>query len=336
MKKILLALTAVAAFSGSAVAADMAPRTYSKAPPPVVVAPSWTGFYIFGGAGGGIWDATQRRQVERHAGAADHQLAPRWRWLVRHCRCRLRLAVQQQLGIRHPRRWPVRQPCVATLPTRSVRSAPSPAPRSSVIPGRVVRAWATWVAPNVLSYVNGGWTGSSWSGSTLTTMGGTPSGLHTNSYTTNSGVFVGGGVENNLNIFGISSPGWFMKTEYALPISAITTSANLRCDRRAWRRHDRREALRADHQHLAGLSLQLRAARSSPSTKAPSTDRASFDLEKPRLRPGLFCALTKAVRHVESVARPALLTLPFSPCFGCGRTSTLPAQRGWPRRCQRG
>ena len=28
------------------------------------------------------------------------------------------------------------------------------------------------------------------------------------------GWFVGGGVENNLNIFGISAPGWFMKTEY--------------------------------------------------------------------------------------------------------------------------
>ena len=29
-----------------------------------------------------------------------------------------------------------------------------------------------------------------------------------------NGWFVGGGVENNLNIFGIQSPGWFMKTEY--------------------------------------------------------------------------------------------------------------------------
>ncbi len=29
-----------------------------------------------------------------------------------------------------------------------------------------------------------------------------------------NGWFVGGGVENNLNIFGIAAPGWFMKTEY--------------------------------------------------------------------------------------------------------------------------
>ena len=32
MKKIMLALSAVAAFTGSALAADMAPRTYAKAP----------------------------------------------------------------------------------------------------------------------------------------------------------------------------------------------------------------------------------------------------------------------------------------------------------------
>ncbi len=57
MKKILLALTAVAAMTGSASAADLAARPYTKAPAPIAVAPSWTGFYIFGGGGGGIWDA---------------------------------------------------------------------------------------------------------------------------------------------------------------------------------------------------------------------------------------------------------------------------------------
>lgn len=54
MKKLVLALTAVAAFTGSALAADMAPRTYSKAPAPVAAAPSWTGFWISGGFGYGM------------------------------------------------------------------------------------------------------------------------------------------------------------------------------------------------------------------------------------------------------------------------------------------
>ena len=56
MKKVLLALTALAAFTGSASAADLGARPYAKAPAPVAMAPSWTGFYIFGG-GGGIWSA---------------------------------------------------------------------------------------------------------------------------------------------------------------------------------------------------------------------------------------------------------------------------------------
>ena len=36
-----------------------------------------------------------------------------------------------------------------------------------------------------------------------------------------NGWFVGGGVENNLDIFGISAPGWFMKTEYRSAYSTI-------------------------------------------------------------------------------------------------------------------
>src|SRR5690349_23236036 len=57
MKKFLLASVAVVAMTGAASAADLAARPYTKAPMVAPVAPSWTGFYIFGGAGGGIWDA---------------------------------------------------------------------------------------------------------------------------------------------------------------------------------------------------------------------------------------------------------------------------------------
>src|SRR3981081_3731690 len=62
MKKLIIALTAVAAFTGSASAADLAPRPYTKAP---MMAPvyNWTGFYIFGGAGGGLWDADSNVQT---------------------------------------------------------------------------------------------------------------------------------------------------------------------------------------------------------------------------------------------------------------------------------
>jgi len=56
MKKLVLALTAAAAFTGSAVAADLPARTYSKAPAPVAYAPSWTGCYVGGGGGYGLWN----------------------------------------------------------------------------------------------------------------------------------------------------------------------------------------------------------------------------------------------------------------------------------------
>lgn len=51
MKKVLLALTALAAFTGSAAAADLGARPYTKAPAVVAPVASWTGCYI--GAGGG-------------------------------------------------------------------------------------------------------------------------------------------------------------------------------------------------------------------------------------------------------------------------------------------
>jgi len=49
----------------------------------------------------------------------------------------------------------------------------------------------------------------------LGNVNGVPFGLHTDGFNRGGG-FVGGGVENSLNFFGMSAPGWFMKTEYRL------------------------------------------------------------------------------------------------------------------------
>jgi outer membrane immunogenic protein len=54
MKKVLLALTALAAMTGSASAADLAARPYTKAAAPVAYAPSWTGCYLGAGGGGAM------------------------------------------------------------------------------------------------------------------------------------------------------------------------------------------------------------------------------------------------------------------------------------------
>ncbi len=210
MKKLLLALSAVVAIAGSANAADLAARPYTKAPP-APVAPSWTGFYLFGGGGGGIWSANTSVLDSTGAcalcgfnqtqggdgwfgtvgGGYDLQFANSWvAGVFGDAQFgSLRGTIQDQTNFRAGRE-------------------------------KMTEAWAAGVrvgylvAPNVLSYVNAGYSGSHWSGTTLfDTITGGPAGFHTDGFD-RTGWFVGGGVENNLDIFGIQMPGLFMKTEY--------------------------------------------------------------------------------------------------------------------------
>jgi len=208
MKKLVLALTALAALTGSAMAADMAPR-YTKAPAPMPVAPSWTGFYIFGGGGGGLWNADTFTSVTTGGPLSIHQRQGGDGWFG-------------TVGAGYD--WQVNPTWVVGIfgdgqfgSLRGTIQDPFLGLSSTI---KMQDAWAAGVrlgylvAPNVLSYVNGGYSVSHWSGTTLLdTFSGLAVGAHTNSFNRN-GWFVGGGVENNLNIFGISAPGWFMKTEY--------------------------------------------------------------------------------------------------------------------------
>jgi outer membrane immunogenic protein len=210
MKKFGLALAAVAALTGSAVAADIGPRAYSKAPA-AVMTQSWTGLYVFGGAGGGLWAADTTTQAtatgncflcvnQRQGGSGwfgtvgagyDWQVSPSWVVGV--------LADGQFGSIK------------GTIQDQNPFFAGSEKMQSAWAAGLRV---GYLVAPNVLSYVNGGYSGSHWSGTDLVnTRAGTSAGRHTEGFSPN-GWFIGGGFENNLSIFGFSAPGWFMKTEY--------------------------------------------------------------------------------------------------------------------------
>jgi outer membrane immunogenic protein len=209
MKKLVLALSTIAAFTGSALAADLPARTYTKAPEMAPVA-SWTGFYIFGGAGGGLWDANSN-VTNPLLGASRGQKLGGDGWFGT-----VGAGYDWQLNSS----W-----VVGILADGQFGSISGSITDPSVIfEGRekLTTSYAAGarlgylVAPNVLSYVNAGYSGSEWSGATLTgQFPGFGAGI---SATTPSfhrdGFFVGGGVENNLNIFGISAPGWFMKTEY--------------------------------------------------------------------------------------------------------------------------
>ena len=211
MKKMMLALTAVAAFTGSALAADLPARTYSKAP---AMAPvyNWTGFYIFGGAGGGLWAADSNvvnfpatgvplTRDQRVGGSGwfgtvgigyDWQFSNSWV---------LGILADGQFG-------DIRGSLTDTFAGVEGREKLRDSYAAGVRLGYIV-------APNVLSYVNAGYSGSQWSGVNLSTLapGGGPTLATTGSFNRN-GFFVGGGVEHNLDIFGISAPGWFLKTEY--------------------------------------------------------------------------------------------------------------------------
>jgi len=62
-------MLAAVAMTGSAFAADMAPRYAKAPPPPPVVVYSWTGCYIGGNVGGG-WARTSQSQIAKVGGAA--------------------------------------------------------------------------------------------------------------------------------------------------------------------------------------------------------------------------------------------------------------------------
>src|SRR5947207_5910610 len=163
MKKFLLALVATAAFTGSASAADLAARPYTKAPAPMAPVYNWTGFYIFGGGGGGVWSANGGVDVTggpclvctntRTGGDGwfgtvgagyDWQTGPSW-----------------VVGI------------FGDGTFGSLKGNIGDASITAVGTTKMETAWAAGarvgylVAPNVLSYVNGGYTGTYWTGSTL-------------------------------------------------------------------------------------------------------------------------------------------------------------------------
>ncbi|MGH6778534.1 MAG: outer membrane protein [Bradyrhizobium sp.] len=88
MKKLLLGAAALIAFAGSAMAADMPARTYTKAPPPVYTPPqeiyNWTGFYLGGHLGGvfGTGDESLAGSGGRFMGGVqggfDYQFSTNW------------------------------------------------------------------------------------------------------------------------------------------------------------------------------------------------------------------------------------------------------------------
>src|SRR5690348_3742673 len=178
MKKFVLALSAIAAFTAPALAADMATKAPMRAAP-VAYAPSWTGFYIFGGGGGGLWNADSNVNTfpgglpitrdQRMGGSGwfgtvgagfDWQFS---NWV-------LGIFGDGQFG---ELRGSIADPDFGIEGREKLRTSYAAGVRLGYL-----------VAPNVLSYVNAGYSGSEWSGSSLSTLaaGGGPAVVTTPSF----------------------------------------------------------------------------------------------------------------------------------------------------------
>jgi outer membrane immunogenic protein len=212
MKKLVLALTAAAAFTGSAIAADLPARTYSKAPAPVAYAPSWTGCYVGGGGGYGLWNqentlfdtsTTPRTQLSQTTteggrgyfgtvqGGCDYQFPA--------------MGTSFVVGAFGDYDFSSLKATVSPLPTYSGQEKMSSA---WSVGGRV-----GWVAlPGLLTYFSGGYTEATFDQVNLTSGQFFPASPTVAFFDkrTYKGWFLGAGDEYALNFL----PGLFWKTEY--------------------------------------------------------------------------------------------------------------------------
>lgn len=215
MKKFLVALSAMALLTGSASAADLgAGHMYTKAPQPVAPAYNWTGFYIFGGAGGGLWDADSN-VVTNPGGVAltnDQRLGGDGWFGTVGAGYDWQFATSWVAGVFADGQFGSLRGSISDPVTGFGEFVGTEKLQTSYAAGARL---GYLVAPNVLSYVNAGYSGSQWSGASYFPIGvGVAGQLDSTPSFHRDGWFVGGGVENSLDIFGFHIPGLFMKTEY--------------------------------------------------------------------------------------------------------------------------
>ncbi|MBN9604332.1 MAG: autotransporter domain-containing protein [Afipia felis] len=200
MKKFLLGSVALIALSTAANAADLAAR-YTKAP---VVAPvsNWTGFYAFGGFGYGLMESDQHSTTGGIVSSLDTRMGGRGYYGTVGLGYDYQLTPAWVVGVFGDAQWGDIRGSLIDLNNGVTARLKNDATYSAGA------RLGYLVAPNVLSYVNVGYSYGQFKGATF------DDGVSTMGKSHRDGWFIGGGVENDLNFFGINAPGWFMKTEY--------------------------------------------------------------------------------------------------------------------------
>jgi outer membrane immunogenic protein len=191
MKKLAIAVTAVAAFTGSAIAADMPVRARVDAP--VVRAMSWTGCYVGVGGGSGMYN---QDISETGGGGTDTVTLGGRGWLgTGQIGCDYQVAPNWVIGV------------FGDYDLSSIKG-------SSLFGGdeKLSSSWAAGgrvgyvIMPNLLGYMSGGFTQAHFDAITCTGCSTNVIDAHTY-----SGWFLGSGYEYGLTW---ASPNLFWKTEY--------------------------------------------------------------------------------------------------------------------------
>jgi outer membrane immunogenic protein len=182
---------------------------------PAPIATNWTGFYVNGGLGYGMWAAdttvvspttgacilcvTQVQGGKGYLGVIgagyDWQFAPTWVVGVfgDFDISSLKGTIQDQVGTG----------LQAIAGELKQTSAWAVGPRLGWLPN-----------PQTMTYVNGGYTGARFSGADMFSIVNVPNtGFSTQAFTAN-GWFLGGGVETGFDFFGMLGKGWFWRNEY--------------------------------------------------------------------------------------------------------------------------
>jgi outer membrane immunogenic protein len=208
MKKIAIALTALAALTGTASAADLAARPYTKAPAPVVAVTNWTGCYV-GGGGGGAYVKNDHNDFSTTTGLATGPNistgADGWFGTVS-AGCDYQFGGNWVVGLFADYDFMNVRGDTSILGTTSTSLVGSQKLDSQwSVGGRA----GYLVLPQLLTYVSGGYVQGHWKSTNLTAFNGlVPTATLPGS--TKGGWFIGTGDEYALSFL----PGLFWKTEY--------------------------------------------------------------------------------------------------------------------------